>query len=71
AATLRRAGARHVEAAVLATAPTAVGVGPSGRVASGSRVAPGSQVAPDPRAPPRPTLSGSTGVAVGFMAGLS
>ena len=41
AATLRHAGARHVEAAVLATAPTAVGVGPSGRVASGSRVAPG------------------------------
>jgi hypothetical protein len=59
AATLRHAGARHVEAAVLATAPTAVGLGPSGRVASGSRVAPGSQVAPNPRAPPP---SGSTEV---------
>ena len=60
AATLRHAGARHVEAAVLATAPTAVSRRPGGLW---SRVAPGSQVAPDPRAPPRPTPSGSTGAA--------
>ena len=41
AATLRHAGARRVEAAVLATAPTALRVGPGGRAAPGSRVAPG------------------------------
>ena len=57
AATLRHAGARHVEAAVLATAPTAV------------RVAPAPRVAPDSRAPPpasRPTAAG-----VGPLAGVS
>jgi predicted amidophosphoribosyltransferase len=55
AATLRHAGARHVEAAVLATAPTAVGVAPASRVAPGSRVAPDPRgVAPDPRALPLP-----------------
>jgi predicted amidophosphoribosyltransferase len=63
AATLRHAGARHVEAAVLATAPTAVGVAPASRVAPGSRAAPapGSPPIPCP-APARPP-SGSTGVA--------
>jgi predicted amidophosphoribosyltransferase len=50
AATLRQAGARHVEAAVLATAPTAL------------RVAPGPRVAPDPRAPPpRPRRTATAG----------
>jgi predicted amidophosphoribosyltransferase len=40
AATLRDAGARRVEAAVLATAPTALRAGPGGRVAPGSRSPP-------------------------------
>jgi predicted amidophosphoribosyltransferase len=68
AATLRHAGARHVEAAVLATAPTAVRIGPGGRVA------PGSRVASDPRSPcpaPAPTSSGRTRWRRGFLAGLS
>jgi predicted amidophosphoribosyltransferase len=74
AATLRHAGARRVEAAVLATAPTAVRVVPGGRVAPGSRVAgsrvgpgcrvgPDSRVAPNPRAPPLPDPPGRAGVA--------
>ena len=48
AATLRHAGARHVEAAVLATAPAAVRVAP----APGSPLVPGSP--PAPRPPPIP-----------------
>jgi predicted amidophosphoribosyltransferase len=60
AATLRHAGARHVEAAVLAATPTAV------------RIGPGDRVAPDPRAPPPPDLVGShRGGGVGRLAGLS
>jgi predicted amidophosphoribosyltransferase len=57
AATLRHAGARHVEAAVLATTPAAL------------RVDPAPRVAPDSRAPPpasRPTAAG-----VGPLAGVS
>jgi hypothetical protein len=72
AATLRHAGARHVEAAVLATAPTAVGVAPASRVAPGSRAAPGSRVAPDPRAPPLPDPRRvAPGWRRGLLAGLS
>ena len=67
AATLRDAGARHVEAAVLATAPTAVGVAAASRVASGSRVAPGSQAAPNSRAPPLPDPSRRTGWRRGLL----
>jgi predicted amidophosphoribosyltransferase len=60
AATLRHAGARRVEAAVLATAPTAVRVVPGGRVAPGSR------------APPLPDPAGSRRRGgVGSLAGVS
>jgi predicted amidophosphoribosyltransferase len=63
AATLRHAGARHVEAAVLATAPTAVGSAPVAGWPLAPRSPPASRSPPNSRAPPCPTPSGSTGVA--------